>query len=154
MCCMSRTRGKLNSPEAPVLPPSSLNPLILIWDVPISAQSCHPISELFKDDWLQLQNLGLQPLPSLSIMASAPAMPFANSPDVPPRTYPQPHPQQALVPPPSRAVSSVNWRILRDIVTNQQVEVKLRGGGWVIGIALTCVKFFEIVSFAVLQDSE
>ncbi|TFK28101.1 hypothetical protein FA15DRAFT_86913 [Coprinopsis marcescibilis] len=40
----------------------------------------------------------------------------------------------------------LDYRLIRDIVTNQPVEVKIAGYGWVVGIALTCMQFFQAIS--------
>lgn len=48
--------------------------------------------------------------------------------------------------PTHRPWTKVNWAVAKKIVTGQRVEVRIDGHGWVIGLVLGCLKFYEIIS--------
>ncbi|KAH6913068.1 hypothetical protein BKA70DRAFT_712249 [Coprinopsis sp. MPI-PUGE-AT-0042] len=56
--------------------------------------------------------------------------------------------QQQVYGPPAAPLfaNRMNYDVWKDMLTNQQVEVRLVGHGWVIGIALTCMRFFDVIS--------
>ncbi|KAF6754490.1 hypothetical protein DFP72DRAFT_899225 [Ephemerocybe angulata] len=72
---------------------------------------------------------------------------YGPPPQCPPRTYPS-HSGPPAVPSYStpRSLARMNWDVAKQIITNQRVEVRLDGQGWVIGLALSCLKFFEVIS--------
>ncbi|RXW21054.1 hypothetical protein EST38_g4818 [Candolleomyces aberdarensis] len=77
---------------------------------------------------------------------------YGPAPQCPPRNYPTSH----LDGPPAlgsysstpapRSVTKMNWSVAKQIIMNQRVEVRLDGQGWVVGLALSCLKFFEVIS--------
>ncbi|TEB33380.1 hypothetical protein FA13DRAFT_150667 [Coprinellus micaceus] len=82
-----------------------------------------------------------------NVDAQQPCRDYGPPPSCPPRTYPTHSGPSALTSYSTpRSLHRMNWRVARDILTNQKVQVRIDGHGWVIGLALSCLKFFEVIS--------